>query len=1259
MTSPNIVFILIDDMGWRDLACYGSDFYETPNLDRLAREGMRFTDAYASCPVCSPTRASLLTGKYPARLGVTDYIDWSGHWHPCRGRLVDVPYLKQLPLEEFNVARALKEGGYQTWHVGKWHLGQSDFYPDKQGFDVNIGGWEIGCPVSGYFSPWKIPTLPDGEPGEYLTDHLTDEALKLIANRDSERPFFLNLWHYTVHTPIQAPAELVQKYKDKAARLGRDKMPVLEEGESFPTEYKRTQRVQRRVIQSDPVYAAMVENLDTNIGRLLAVLPENTLVIFTSDNGGLSTAEGSPTSNRPLAKGKGWMYEGGTREPLIVRWPGMIDPGSVCTAPVTSPDFYPTLLDAAGLPPRPDQHVDGTSFLQALRGKPDFARGPLFWHYPHYGNQGGTPGSSIRMGDWKLIEFFETGTLELYNLREDLGEKRNLAAEQPERVRNLQERLAAWQREIEAKIPEPNPEWVERGPEGEGTLAQGSEKTRWAGHWIWLDDASQARNAYGYFRRGFHVSQDGVIRIDITADSFYELHVDGIRIGRGPARSHLNYYGFDRHEIRLSAGDHVAAVLVHHIGVQNATVMTGRPGLLVDILADNTAIGSDDAWRCLPAAAWRSDLPCLMSHFGFWEECDLALVPPGWTSAGFDDSAWARACIVGRLPCPPWTRLIEPDIPPPRQAPVAVREITGSGSWTPRLVQEDDQAKRNVVAGGWLAGAPTTDIPSKQAAVRIRTSAKPAASLPLSFTSGEQSEGGWCTLDFGRPVSGYPHLLIEATEAGVVVDVSYDDILGTNGAVNPERSYARLTDRFRLAKGVNRIQPVHPRGFRYVTVDVSGPGTATVRQADALEETYPFSRPAEFRSSDPVLGTFAARGAETVRICTTDAFTDCASRERVQWMEDLYQHAHVAAYAFGDVKMMRRALFQGAQNALPDGRINGFMPSERTGCAFASSSLMWLRLLAEYRLFAGDDESCRRLVPVAKRLLELLASLSDASGLISRWPGGQFWDWSPVEGQGCLLLTNAFYIWALSRLAEDPLFARELGSGLGHRAARLRASAHARFWDPARLLYRDADPPKDKSPIYSQHGNALAVLAGICPEAERAPLLRRVIDPARLGPVPVGEHSLNDQNRPDPDQLVPVGTLWFGHFVCQALFEAGLDREALDQMRLLWGAYPDSPTFPETRIQKGNTTQCHGWAGGPAWLLPAYVLGVRPVAAGWSHVVVAPQPGGLASASGTVPTPRGPVAVSWRLGAGGKIELDVKAPEGVRVVRQDDLLIRP
>lgn len=455
---PNIVLILMDDMGWRDIGCMGSFFYETPHLDRLAAQGMLFTDAYAACPVCSPTRASIMSGKYPARVGVTDWIDHGGSAHPLHGYLVDAPYVKQLPLSECSLARALREGGYQTWHFGKWHLGDEPYWPERHGFDVNVGGCHYGHPPVGYFSPWQIPTLEDRSPGEYLPDRLTDEAIRRIDARDPDRPFFLNLWYYCVHTPIQARPEKIEKFRRKARAMGLDRIDPFVDGEYFPIREKGNERVRRRVLQSDPAYAAMIESVDENIGRLLARLDEtgiadDTVVIFTSDNGGLATAEGSPTCNAPLSEGKGWMYEGGTREPLLIRCPGMTAPGSRCGVPVTSPDFYPTLLELAGVPPRPEQHVDGVSLVPLLRGGTELPREAIFWHYPHYGNQGGTPGGSVRSGDWKLIEFFEDGRLELYNLRRDPGEKENRAAAEPEIAARLLELLRNWRREVEALLP--------------------------------------------------------------------------------------------------------------------------------------------------------------------------------------------------------------------------------------------------------------------------------------------------------------------------------------------------------------------------------------------------------------------------------------------------------------------------------------------------------------------------------------------------------------------------------------------------------------------------------------------------------------------------------------------------------------------------------------------------------------------------------------------------------------------------------------
>lgn len=472
MKKPNIVFILIDDLGWRDLECYGSDFYETPCIDKLAREGMMFTNAYASCPVCSPTRASLLTGKYPARLGLTDYISGPGVkvestgyvGGNVKGKLVDVPYIHYLDNKEYCMPKAFRDAGYSTWHIGKWHLGGNEYLPENQGFDVNIGGWEWGRPMHGYFSPWQLPTLPDKLEGEYLTDRITEEAIELLKGRDKEKPFFMYLSHYAVHTPIQAKPEDISYFQAKAKRLHRDEINPLVKGEKLPYENKRNGHVVRRVTQSDVIYAAMIRNLDMNIGKLLTELKaeeiyDDTIVIFTSDNGGLSTTEGAPTCNAPLSEGKGWMYDGGVREPLIIRYPSLIQKSTICDTPVTTPDFYPTLLDLTKIPQIPSQHVDGKSFIELLKGNEVLENRPIFWHYPHYGNQGGTPGCSVRKGNYKLIEFFEEETYELYNLKEDISESNNLIEKEPQKFKELKKLLDEWKISVNAQIPIQNPDW--------------------------------------------------------------------------------------------------------------------------------------------------------------------------------------------------------------------------------------------------------------------------------------------------------------------------------------------------------------------------------------------------------------------------------------------------------------------------------------------------------------------------------------------------------------------------------------------------------------------------------------------------------------------------------------------------------------------------------------------------------------------------------------------------------------------------------
>ncbi len=442
--KTNVVLILIDDLGWKDLGCYGSTYYKTPNIDRLAREGMRFTDGYAACNVCSPTRAAIMTGKYPARLLLTQWLP-SGRWNSKKNKMREGRYISNLPLEEITIAEALRETGYQTAFMGKWHLGtETYYYPEHQGFDVNVAGRDYGAPGN-YFYPfkgsWKIPTTGKilhkatplkGKKGDYLVDRLADEASSYIRKHAKE-PFFLMLSHYAVHTPLQGKPEKMKAY----------------------------QKVTKSKRQGKPAYAAMVESVDDSVGKVMKTLSElkiddRTLIIFTSDNGGFARA----TDHSPLRANKGSNYEGGIRVPFIIKWPGRTRPGSLSKEPVISTDFYPTILEVAGQKLRPYQHLDGKSLVPILTGQPTFSREALYWHYPHYNQHPQSfPSGVIRAGKWKMIEAYETGELSLYNLSEDIGEKNNLATQYPEKLAELYANLTAWRNEVGADPMRSNPEY--------------------------------------------------------------------------------------------------------------------------------------------------------------------------------------------------------------------------------------------------------------------------------------------------------------------------------------------------------------------------------------------------------------------------------------------------------------------------------------------------------------------------------------------------------------------------------------------------------------------------------------------------------------------------------------------------------------------------------------------------------------------------------------------------------------------------------
>lgn len=448
--KSNIVFILADDLGWKDLSVEGSDFYESPHIDRIANEGMRFTQGYATCQVCSPSRASLMTGKYPARLDITNWIgarekeDWKRNT-----KLLPPAYTWSLPKEDTTLAEAFKRAGYTTFFAGKWHLGGEGSFPEDHGFDINIGGHHRGSPPGGYFSPYENPKMEDGEIGEYLPSRLGEETARFIESH-KDQPFLAYLSFYNVHGPIQTTKALWEKYREKVTNRPIAKSRFL---------IDRTTPV--RQVQDNPLYAGMVEAMDDAVGMVLNTLDrlgleDDTIIVFTSDNGGVSAGDGKATSNLPLRGGKGRQWEGGIREPFYIKWPDSTVRGGVCDIPVIGNDFFPTLLELAGIDLLPKQHIDGVSLVPLLKGDSIEERS-LYWHYPHYGNQGGEPSSIVRKRDWKLIYYYEDRRSELYDLASDPQEQRNIVSVYPELAATLKAELQDWLDEVGTSYPYTNP----------------------------------------------------------------------------------------------------------------------------------------------------------------------------------------------------------------------------------------------------------------------------------------------------------------------------------------------------------------------------------------------------------------------------------------------------------------------------------------------------------------------------------------------------------------------------------------------------------------------------------------------------------------------------------------------------------------------------------------------------------------------------------------------------------------------------------
>ncbi len=452
---PNIIFILADDLGWMDTSVYGSTYYETPNVDRLAERGVRFTDAYAANPLCSPTRASILTGQDPARLRMTTP---SGHLPakpekplmndsaPPNRKMITPRGKRFLPLDIRTLGDVFQEAGYTTGFMGKWHLGREPFTPENQGFEVVVGGRHHSGPPGGYFAPWPIDTIPTSSDGRHIDDVITESAVQFLESHDG--PLLLNLWYYSVHAPFQAKEKLIDKYRNRTDPRGKQKSPTM---------------------------AAMIETMDRNIGRIMRAVDQldtnrKTIIVLFSDNGGnmYSRVDGTtPTNNAPLRAGKGNIHEGGVRVPCIISWPGVTEPGRVSSTPIISTDFYPTLLDIAGIEQNQNRDLDGRSLVPVLKGR-SLDRTTLFWHFPHYvPRPGNLPASAVRRENWKLYRVYGEGSErepahQLYNLSNDPGERNNLAAKKPSKVQDLNRLIDTYLKDVEAIQPKKNPNYAQR-----------------------------------------------------------------------------------------------------------------------------------------------------------------------------------------------------------------------------------------------------------------------------------------------------------------------------------------------------------------------------------------------------------------------------------------------------------------------------------------------------------------------------------------------------------------------------------------------------------------------------------------------------------------------------------------------------------------------------------------------------------------------------------------------------------------------------
>jgi len=771
-------------------------------------------------------------------------------------------------------------------------------------------------------------------------------------------------------------------------------------------------------------------------------------------------------------------------------------------------------------------------------------------------------------------------------------------------------------------------------------------RTDFKASWIWVpqDAHYDWRNSYAYFRKKFPGS--GKFTIDMAADNQYQVYLDGRFFDRGTASADTAFQIFDTWTVQLEPGEHVIAVLVYHIGQVCATAMRSRPGLFVEIIGPSgEKILSDSTWKAMPASAYKQHLPVMMSHFGFYEVCDCRQIPQGWTELSFADSGWFDAEKVGPAGCRPWLRMIPRDVPPLETRAVKAEKVVCRGTFRAGLINENEPDITVAV-----------EMASRERKKTDEAAGTTASGLGFPVNLARGQDGGFAVLDFGREVTGHLRLSVRGAKAGQRIDIGYDEILDGRGLVNPRRTYVHFADRFFLHEDQTEIEVFGPRGFRYLLIDApAGLGGISISGAQVEERTYPVGRVGTFRCSDERLDELFSVGLLTTRLCMLDAYVDCPSRERVMWTE-MVVGTECGSYGFGVTDLWRRGLFLLAQNTsrsgMAAGAIKGFAPCDYDPL-LVSYTMYYVLLVCDYYLHSGDQEACRALFPTLMKQAEIISRFHTPDGLVNeKWPGwGTFLDWSAMDFGGVSSCNNAIYLIIHRRLADlaMALGKSDIAHDLEEKAFRIEKAYRRNFWIEKEGLFADALYDGQPSPVRSQLANVLSVRAGVVKGEEARRLLQRIMNRKALLPRTSGDYRLRPGFKPQTGGIVQIGTPGLGFYLAQALFDLGMAREALDYLRENWPPIARNGTFAEHFVADMNTSYCHGWSAGPVVLLPKNVLGVRPIAPGWSEVRIAPQTGGLEWAEGTIPTPRGEIRVSWKM-INGKMDLTYQVPEGVKVI---------